>query len=240
MSPTGPSRLGSSIAVLPAPVQPEPVKGTFLLFSKVTFSYCCDRQTPTGSAAHRPERGIPHRRVGAVRSSLKVLPGPLNVALPRQDGSQREVGFVQVWLEPDRLLVLITSTLNLTLRCQQIRKLIVRISKAWIQPQRVPEFCQSLVVCSHYFKKKAISVVGRGVVRVQGDGFLKMILCFRVIVSLPQQVGQIIVSQCKFRLNPNRLAESRLGAGAIPLLQSQQPQKILRLREIRIEISGFA
>src|SRR3954466_7458137 len=42
MSPTGPSRLGSSIAVLPAPVQPEPVKGTFLLCSKVTFSYCCD------------------------------------------------------------------------------------------------------------------------------------------------------------------------------------------------------
>src|SRR3954447_5672976 len=42
MSPTGPSRLGSSIAVLPAPVQSEPVKGTFLLCSKVTFSYCCD------------------------------------------------------------------------------------------------------------------------------------------------------------------------------------------------------
>src|SRR3954447_3911974 len=42
MSPTGPSRLGSSIAVLPAPVQPDPVKGTFLLCSKVTFSYCCD------------------------------------------------------------------------------------------------------------------------------------------------------------------------------------------------------
>src|SRR3954447_10285325 len=46
MSPTGPSRLGSSIAVLSAPVQSEPVKGTFLLCSKGTFSYCCDISMP--------------------------------------------------------------------------------------------------------------------------------------------------------------------------------------------------
>ncbi len=36
------SRLGSSVAVLPAPTQPELLKRTFLLCSMVTFSLCCD------------------------------------------------------------------------------------------------------------------------------------------------------------------------------------------------------
>src|SRR5947209_1434642 len=76
MSPTGPSRLGSSIAVLPAPVQPEPVKGTFLLCSKVTFSYCCDRSELLMSAQNDNVLFVPNRNVLLTGARWGVGNGP--------------------------------------------------------------------------------------------------------------------------------------------------------------------
>src|SRR4051812_48429686 len=97
MSPTGPSRLGSSIAVLPAPVQSEPVKGTFLLCSKVTFSYCCDilvgyvssatrslQLKCAGTTASRSSYACKRRSLSVRGIRPAVLLGPLREFLATQ------------------------------------------------------------------------------------------------------------------------------------------------------------
>src|SRR3954449_10933310 len=95
MSPTGPSRLGSSIAVLPAPVQPEPVKGTFLLCSKVTFSYCCDIVQSHLSPQSDNVLFVPNRNVLLTEARWGVGNGPTPDDAERARPAGRALDFGQ-------------------------------------------------------------------------------------------------------------------------------------------------